>query len=71
MLIKNPDIFIDFRSVYKGIFAMKRNHGKVTYFVKYFSTHRLWFHAWTPGWHEGRGPYVTIGLWWIIIGRGY
>jgi len=32
---------------------------------------RLWAHLWTPIWHEGRGPYVSIGLGIIAIYRGY
>jgi len=30
-----------------------------------------WLHYWTPIWHEGRGPYVSIGLGWFAIYRGY
>jgi len=30
-----------------------------------------WCHFWTPIWHEGRGPYVSIGLGWLAIYRGY
>jgi len=28
-------------------------------------------HAWTPTWHEGRGPYIVIALGWLYIARGY
>lgn len=30
-----------------------------------------WFHFWTPTWHKGRGPFVSIGLGVIAIARGY
>ena len=31
----------------------------------------FWFDVWKPTWHNGRGYYVTIGLWWFAIYRGY
>ncbi len=31
----------------------------------------FWWHWWTPDWHEGRGPYVSIGLGWLTLQRGY
>lgn len=31
----------------------------------------FWAHWWTPAWHRGRGPYVSIGLGVIAIYRGY
>lgn len=30
-----------------------------------------WFHWWTPTWHFGKGPYITIGVWKLRIYRGY
>jgi hypothetical protein len=30
-----------------------------------------WWHIWVPRWHEGRGPYVSIGLWVVALYRGY
>lgn len=33
---------------------------------------RAWWWAWwTPVWHEGRGPYLSIGLYVIAVYRGY
>jgi hypothetical protein len=32
---------------------------------------RWWFEWWTPCFHEGRGPYISIGIGWIRILRGY
>jgi len=31
----------------------------------------FWWHIWKPRWHEGRGYYITIGLWLIGFYRGY
>ena len=30
-----------------------------------------WCHIWTPVWHKGRGPYITIGLGRVAFYRGY
>ena len=30
-----------------------------------------WCHLWTPTWHRGRGPYISIGLGVFTIYRGY
>jgi hypothetical protein len=32
---------------------------------------KWWLHYWTPAWHKGRGPYVSIGLGFFAIYRGY
>lgn len=32
---------------------------------------RFWLHIWTPTWHEGRGPYVSIGVYEFAFYRGY
>jgi hypothetical protein len=31
----------------------------------------IWFHFWTPIWHERRGPYISIGLYFFAIYKGY
>jgi hypothetical protein len=31
----------------------------------------FWCELWTPMWHDGRGPYFSIGLGPIAIYRGY
>ena len=31
----------------------------------------LFVMAWTPIWHEGRGPYLVLSLGWLYIARGY
>jgi hypothetical protein len=32
---------------------------------------KFWLHWWTPAWHDGRGPYISIGLWLFSVMRGY
>ena len=36
-----------------------------------FLPKEFWWHWWTPSWHEGRGPYISIALFVISIFRGY
>ncbi len=43
---------------------------KVTYYVG-FGWYGWWFHWWTPVWHEGRGPYITVGFGVGTFQRGY
>lgn len=77
---------INLKSVWRGIRAMTRGHGKVNTVIRpikgiiaiSFKTKpwrqrnvRFWFDAWTPVWHEGRGPYITIGLGLFAFYRGY
>lgn len=31
----------------------------------------FWLDAWTPIWHRGRGPYISISLGPVRIFRGY
>ncbi len=33
--------------------------------------HGWWWHWWTPKWHRGRGPYISIGCGLFAIYRGY
>ena len=32
---------------------------------------KFWCHFWTPIWHEGRGPYLSVGIGLFAFGRGY
>lgn len=32
---------------------------------------KFWFIWWTPVWHKGRGPYISVGLFLVAIYRGY
>ena len=64
---------IDLGSVYRGIRVMKRPYVKP---VPGWSVHFSWWgwpwvDAWTPAWHRGRGPYVSIGFGFIAMMRGY
>lgn len=45
------------REIFKR-WSVRRNHG-------------WWVVLLTPVYHKGRGPYVSIGLGWIAIYRGY
>mgnify|MGYP001616933461 CR=1 FL=1 len=42
----------------------------VNYGVKWFPR-AFWWAWWTPRWHEGRGPYVSIGCYVVAVYRGY
>jgi len=58
-------------SVWRGLTVMKRPFAKpkpgwAIRFCKGF-----WAHWWTPVWHNGRGPYLSVGLGLIAIYRGY
>ncbi|KKM59285.1 hypothetical protein LCGC14_1548270 [marine sediment metagenome] len=63
--------WIDWRSFFKGITRMKYPHEKVNYSLSIIKRPGFWIHLWTPKWHDGRGPYITIGLGYIRFIRGY
>lgn len=42
---------------------------KVAIKIRWFGC--AWWQWWTPRWHEGRGPYVSIGFYFIAFYRGY
>jgi hypothetical protein len=51
---------------------MKIRIGKINYGIKRLRNKKeFWFQAWTPAWHGGRGKYVSVGLYFIGIYRGY
>ena len=62
---------IDVKSVVKGIRAMTKNHAHVNYSLTFGKYKSIWLQAWTPIWHEGRGPYITMGFIFIRFCRGY
>jgi hypothetical protein len=62
---------IDLKSTLKGILCMKKTHAKVSWEITFHFFGRAWIFAWTPTWHEGRGPYISIGFYFIRICRGY
>ncbi len=59
------------KSFFKGLLYMRPNSGKVNYGIKIQWFGRKWFQLWTPVWHSGRGPYVSIGFYFIAFYRGY
>lgn len=65
------NIFVNPGSVWRGVRAMKRPFmGNVpTWSIQ--RKRGFWIHLWTPIWHNGRGPYVSIGLWFFAVYRGY
>jgi len=67
------NIWIDLRSLSKAPWT---DHDKKYWCIdkqpkRGFENRRFWFHLWLSKGHEGRGPYLTIGLWFIRIMRGY
>lgn len=61
--------WVDWKSGIAGFLAMPAKHGHVNYAVR--RNTGWWFHFWTPSYHEGRGPYVSIGLGFFALYRGY
>ncbi len=66
------------RSFFKGILVMRWPHDKVNYAIDWLSRRahdHNWIHLWTPVYHDGRGPYISIGIYvglgTIRIMRGY
>jgi hypothetical protein len=64
------DFWFDAKSVWRGIRAMKRESKKAKWTIAWLPR-RCWLHAWTPMWHDGKGPYVSCGIWVIAIYRGF
>lgn len=65
--------FVNLGSVWRGMRVRDRTK-RVRWSVERLSPvqrGRFWCHLWTPTWHCGRGPYVSVGLYWIAIYRGY
>jgi len=44
---------------------------KVNYAIRFKMFKRFWFECWLPAWDNGRGRYVTIGLYFVAFYRGY
>jgi hypothetical protein len=67
----------DWRSFWRGIQVWKPRRRHVNYAVRRIGPGltrqrpRFWLHAWTPMWHEGRGPYLSVGIGWVAVYRGY
>lgn len=61
---------LDLRSGLRGLRAMRRGHASP---ARWTMRRRRgwWLHLWTPSWHEGRGPYLSVGLGLVAVYRGY
>lgn len=49
---------------------MKSTGRSARWSVKWWSK-SVHCHIWTPVWHDGNGPYITVGLYVVSIFRGY
>jgi hypothetical protein len=57
-------------SVWRGIRAMS----SPLVLFKYWAVQPcrgFWLQYWSPIWHEGKGPYISVGLGVVGIYRGY
>jgi len=74
LIINKLGILIGYRSLLRGL-PLWRDFSWRYWTIDKLKGRRikpvLWFHLWVPVWHEGRGPYLSIGLWFIRIMRGY
>ena len=60
---------VNLGSVWRGVCAQKGLHPR-----QWTVRLQRWgwtIHAWTPVWHQGRGPYIVLSLGWLYIARGY
>lgn len=70
-------VMLDRGSLWRGLRAWRPGRGRVNYAVRRHDQGvphqggRFWLYAWTPFWHEGRGPYLSVGLGWFAVYRGY
>lgn len=58
-------------SVVRGVRAMRRPFVEPQPGWAIRPCRGFWAHWWTPVWHEGRGPYVSIGAGLFAVYRGY
>ena len=61
----------DIKSAWRGIWAIKRPYVDPRPGWTIRCVRGFWATAWTPVWHKGRGPYVSIGLGLFAVYRGY
>lgn len=51
---------------------MKIRIGRNSYAIRKLKfVRKFWFHKWLPTWHDGRGYYISIGLYFIGLYKGY
>lgn len=60
---------VNLDSTMRGLRAMKKNRS-VNWGVE-FGKFGFFLELWTPTWHDGRGPYLSLGLGLMKICRGY
>lgn len=60
-------------SAWRGIRAMHKTDvtPKAGWTVVWLKRWHFWCHLWTPTWHEGRGPYLSMAIGPVAIYRGY
>jgi hypothetical protein len=58
-------------STWRGIVAMRRPFTEPAPRWSAAWCRGFWCDCWTPVWHEGRGPYVSLGLGFVAVYRGY
>jgi len=67
---------IKVKNFWCGVKAIKKPYQgkyKPKWSIKFkgFGKRSFWINLWTPVWHEGRGPYISIGFYLFAIYRGY
>ena len=68
------DLLINLKSFRKGIKLLEKRSEFFRpkwWTIKIGIVKNPWIILWTPSWHENRGPYVSIGLLFLKIYRGY
>lgn len=68
------DIHINIRSFINGCYSVSKplHFFKPEYWnFSFLKVKSPWLHMWTPKWHKGRGPYITIGIICFRVIRGY
>jgi hypothetical protein len=58
-------------SVYRGLRAMRQPYPDPQPGWAIRWQRGWWLHYWTPTWHEGRGPYLSMCIGIVAIYRGY
>lgn len=65
------EISVDWGSVCRGLKAYRAKGRGAGWSLTFRWFGRAWLVAWTPAWHEGRGPYLTAGFYFVRVCRGY
>ncbi len=74
--MKYGESMIDLGSTIRGLSRLRKPYPnpKPRWAIRWIASSdygTFWFYAWTPRWHRGRGPYLSIGIRWFAIYRGY